>query len=59
MYISHKLSFCRFCDRILVLDQGELVQSGSHDELAGDLEGAMRGCGRHRHNITADFHHFL
>ena len=39
VYISHKLSFCRFCDRILVLDQGELVQSGSHDELAGDLEG--------------------
>lgn len=39
VYISHRLSSCRSCDRILVLDQGELVQSGSHDELVGDSEG--------------------
>lgn len=39
VYISHRLSSCRSCNRILVLDHGELVQSGSHDELAGNPEG--------------------
>lgn len=33
VYISHRLSSCRFCDEILVMDQGRLVQQGSHEEL--------------------------
>lgn len=32
-YISHRLSSCRFCDEILVFDQGKIVQRGSHQEL--------------------------
>ena len=34
MFISHRLSSCRFCDRILVLQEGKIVQDGSHEELA-------------------------
>jgi ATP-binding cassette subfamily B protein len=33
IYISHRLSSCRFCDDIAVFDSGEVVQRGSHDEL--------------------------
>ena len=33
IYISHRLSSCRFCDRILVFDEGQIIQKGSHDEL--------------------------
>lgn len=32
-YISHRLSSCRFCDEILVFDEGRVVQRGSHEEL--------------------------
>lgn len=31
--ISHRLSSCRFCDRIAVFEKGRLVQLGSHDRL--------------------------
>jgi len=33
IYISHRLSSCRFCDRIAVFDKGKLVQLGTHAEL--------------------------
>ncbi|MFT8309666.1 MAG: ABC transporter ATP-binding protein [Sporolactobacillus sp.] len=39
IYISHRLSSCRFCDHILVFDQGELIQNGSHDQLIQDING--------------------
>lgn len=34
-YISHRLSSCRFCDRIAVFADGKIAEYGSHDELAG------------------------
>lgn len=33
VYISHRLSSCRFCDTVVVFDKGRLVQKGGHDEL--------------------------
>lgn len=39
VYISHRLSSCRFCDEIAVFHQGELVQYGPHVELLSDPEG--------------------
>lgn len=33
IYISHRMSSCRFCDTIIVLDKGEIVERGNHDEL--------------------------
>lgn len=33
VYISHRLSSTRFCDRIFFLDNGKIVEVGSHDEL--------------------------
>ncbi len=31
--IAHRLSTIRKCDRILVIDQGRLIESGSHEQL--------------------------
>lgn len=36
IYISHRLSSCRFCDNILVFDDGRLIQEGTHEELVAD-----------------------
>ena len=33
IYISHRMSSCRFCDNILVFDEGQIIESGSHEEL--------------------------
>ncbi len=35
LMISHQLSAAAACDRVLVLDDGRLVQQGSHQELLG------------------------
>ena len=31
IYISHRMSSCRFCDNILVFDEGQIVERGSHE----------------------------
>ncbi len=39
IYISHRLSSCHFCDNIMVFHCGELVQTGTHNELLTDTTG--------------------
>ena len=39
VYISHRLSSCRFCDRILVFDNGQLIQDGTHEILLENPDG--------------------
>lgn len=39
VFISHRLSSCRFCHDIAVFDKGELVQRGSHAELLAETDG--------------------
>ncbi|MCL6589469.1 MAG: ABC transporter ATP-binding protein/permease [Firmicutes bacterium] len=33
IYISHRLSSCRFCQRIFVFSEGSIVQEGAHEHL--------------------------
>lgn len=39
VFISHRLSSCKFCDEIAVFHKGCLVQLGSHDALLADTSG--------------------
>ncbi len=39
VYISHRLSSCRFCDDIIVFDRGHIAQRGNHEELMEDKLG--------------------
>ena len=42
IYISHRLSSCKFCDEIAVFDQGNIIQKGSHEALLRDVSGLYR-----------------
>lgn len=39
IYISHRLSSCKFCDMIVVFHEGEIIQQGTHDTLVADESG--------------------
>ena len=48
VYISHRLSSCKFCDHIAVFDHGRIVQLGSHSSLVdapGEISGPVAGPG--------------
>ena len=37
IYISHRLASCRFCDRVIVLESGRIIQEGNHETLVGQI----------------------
>ncbi|MDE7273855.1 MAG: ABC transporter ATP-binding protein/permease [Lachnospiraceae bacterium] len=39
VYISHRMSSCRFCDLVFVFDGGTITQRGTHEELLAQKEG--------------------
>ena len=39
VFISHRLSSCRFCNDIVVFHEGTLIQRGSHDALVTNKSG--------------------
>lgn len=39
IYISHRLSSCKFCDEIAVFHNGSVVQQGTHESLVADESG--------------------
>ena len=52
LYISHRLASCRFCEDILVFDQGNVVQRGTHEELLG-----QEGLYQELWNAQAQYYH--
>ena len=53
VFISHRLSSCRFCDEIAVFDGGRLVQRGGHEALLAD------GCGLYYELWNAQAQHYV
>lgn len=39
IYISHRLSSCKFCDEIAVFHNGAVIQKGTHEQLLADTFG--------------------
>ena len=39
IYISHRLSSCKFCDEIAVFSDGQVIQQGTHEQLLADPNG--------------------
>ncbi len=39
IYISHRMASCRFCNNIIVIENGSVTQHGNHETLLQDKEG--------------------
>ena len=50
--ISHRLSTVRLADRIVLLDQGRVVEQGSHDELMAAAVAGTPPCSPSRRNVS-------
>lgn len=53
VYISHRLSSCRFCDEITVMEDGSVAERGSPTTHLSKRAESTRRCGRLRRNLYA------
>jgi len=56
IFISHRLSSCRFCDEIAVFDKGRMVENGTHEELVagnGKYQELWEAQAKYYRNVTA------
>ncbi|MBN2878338.1 MAG: ABC transporter ATP-binding protein [Clostridia bacterium] len=51
VYISHRLSSTRFCDRIIFIENGEILEEGTHAEL-------MKKGGKYAHMFEVQSHYY-
>jgi ATP-binding cassette subfamily B protein len=51
IYISHRMSSCKFCDRIVVLDEGKVMEQGNHRSLLD-----MGGIYASLYNVQAQYY---
>ena len=51
VYISHRLSSTRFCDRIVFIEDGKILESGTHDVL-------MKQGGEYAHMFDVQSHYY-
>lgn len=51
IYISHRLSSTKFCDEVLLLDNGHIVERGTHEEL-------MKIEGQYAHMFSVQSHYY-
>ena len=52
VFISHRLASTKFCDRILFLDDGQIVEEGSHEEL-------MKKAGKYKEIFDIQSHYYV
>ncbi|QVK21675.1 ABC transporter ATP-binding protein [Mycoplasmatota bacterium] len=51
IYISHRLSSTKFCDEVLLLDNGNIIERGTHEEL-------MQLNGKYAHMFEVQSHYY-
>ncbi|MCH4890080.1 ABC transporter ATP-binding protein [Acidaminobacter sp. JC074] len=52
IYISHRLSSTKFCDEVLLLDEGQIIERGSHKDLM-----ALDGKYAEMFNVQSHYYH--
>jgi len=58
VYISHRLASTRFCDRVILIDEGGIAESGTHEELlrAGKKYAELFEIQSHYYREGGEFH---